>query len=96
MTENILSARFDKVDSHTLQSYQADGGYLAAKKALTEFEPSAIIEEVIKNYPGQVAQFKTGKEAIIKFLIGMAMKASEGSADPGVVEKLLRERLHNN
>ena len=49
MTENILSARFDKVDSHTLQSYQADGGYLAAKKALTEFEPSAIIEEVIKS-----------------------------------------------
>jgi aspartyl-tRNA(Asn)/glutamyl-tRNA(Gln) amidotransferase subunit B len=52
-----------------------------------------IIDEVIENYPEQVAQFKAGKEPIIKFLIGMAMKASEGSADPVVVEKLLRQKL---
>ncbi len=53
----------------------------------------AIVEEVIKNYPAQVEQFKSGKEPIIKFLIGMAMKASEGSADPVMVEKLLREKM---
>ncbi len=53
----------------------------------------AVVDEVIKNYPAQVAQFKAGKDPIIKFLIGMAMKATEGSADPVVVEKLLRERL---
>lgn len=53
----------------------------------------AIVEDVIKNYPKQVAEFKAGKEPLIKFLIGMAMKATEGSADPSVVEKLLREKL---
>jgi len=53
----------------------------------------AVIGEVIKNYPKQVAEFKSGKEPIIKFLIGMVMKATEGSADPKVVEKLLRARL---
>lgn len=53
----------------------------------------AIVDEVIKSYPAQVAQFKSGKEPILKFLIGMAMKATEGSADPQVVEKLLRERM---
>ncbi len=53
----------------------------------------AVADEVIKNYPKQVADFKAGKEPIIKFLIGMAMKATEGSADPQVVEKLLRERM---
>ena len=37
--------------------------------------------------------FKAGKEAVIKFLIGMAMKATEGSADPKVVEKLLRSKI---
>ncbi len=52
-----------------------------------------VIDEVIKNYPEQVTQFKSGKEPIIKFLIGMAMKATEGSADPSVVEKMLREKL---
>lgn len=53
----------------------------------------AIVDEVIKSYPEQVKQFRAGKEPIIKFLIGMAMKASEGSADPVVTEKLLREKL---
>ena len=53
----------------------------------------AIVDEVIKSYPEQVAQFRAGKEPIIKFLIGMAMKASEGSADPVVTEKLLRDKL---
>ncbi len=52
-----------------------------------------LVEEAIKSYPKQVEQFKAGKDPIIKFLIGMVMKASEGSADPEVVERILRERL---
>ena len=52
-----------------------------------------VVDEVIVNYPEQVKAFKSGKEPIIKFLIGMAMKATEGSADPMVVERLLRERM---
>lgn len=51
------------------------------------------IDEVIKSHPEQVAQFKAGKEPILQFLKGMVMKATEGSADPVVVEKMLRERL---
>lgn len=54
---------------------------------------ASIVDEVIVNYPAQVAQFKSGKDPIIKFLIGMAMKASEGSADPVLVEKILREKM---
>lgn len=53
----------------------------------------AIINDVIKSYPEQVAQFKAGKEPILQFLKGMVMKATEGSADPKVVEKILREKL---
>ncbi len=52
-----------------------------------------VVAEVIKNYPAQVEQFKAGKEPIIKFLIGMVMKATEGSGDPAIVEKVLREKL---
>lgn len=52
-----------------------------------------IVDDIITGYPQQVAAFKAGKEPLIKFLIGMAMKASEGSADPVMVEKILRERI---
>ncbi|MBU2542330.1 Asp-tRNA(Asn)/Glu-tRNA(Gln) amidotransferase subunit GatB [Patescibacteria group bacterium] len=52
-----------------------------------------VVDEVIKSYPKQVAEFKSGKDPIIKFLIGMVMKATEGSADPKVVEEVLRGKL---
>lgn len=58
-----------------------------------ETELEKIIENVISSYPNQVAQFKTGKENILQFLIGMVMKATEGSADPQITEKLLRDKL---
>ncbi|OGH82070.1 MAG: hypothetical protein A2373_03495 [Candidatus Magasanikbacteria bacterium RIFOXYB1_FULL_40_15] len=58
-----------------------------------EGEITKIIEGVISSYPDQVAQFKAGKEPVIRFLIGMIMKATEGSADPKLAEKLLREKL---
>lgn len=52
-----------------------------------------VIDMVIREYPAQVEQFRAGKEPVLKFLIGMAMKATEGTADPVVLEKLLREKL---
>jgi len=52
-----------------------------------------VVEDTIRANPKQVADFKAGKEPIMKFLVGMVMKATEGKADPQVTEKLLREKL---
>lgn len=52
-----------------------------------------FIDQIITNHPEQVTQFKNGKETILQFLKGMVMKATEGAADPMVVEKLLREKM---
>lgn len=52
-----------------------------------------VVDEVIRSYPNQVEQFKSGKDPIIKFLIGMGMKATEGTADPKMLEEMLRESL---
>jgi len=52
-----------------------------------------VVDGVIKNHPQQVAAFRAGKEPLLQFLKGMVMKATEGSADPAVAEKLLREKL---
>jgi len=58
-----------------------------------ESKLSAVVDEVMKDHPVQVEQFKKGKESILQFLKGMVMKATEGSADPQVAEKLLREKM---
>jgi aspartyl-tRNA(Asn)/glutamyl-tRNA(Gln) amidotransferase subunit B len=54
---------------------------------------SEVVDQIIIEYPKQVEQFKDGKEPILQFLKGMVMKATEGSADPTVAEKLLREKM---
>ena len=51
------------------------------------------VDEAIAENPGPVEQFRGGKEGILGFLVGQVMKRSGGSANPKVVNELLRERL---
>lgn len=50
-----------------------------------------IVEDVIKNNPKQVEQFKSGKDTVIMFLVGQVMKASQGRAKPDKVQELIRK-----
>jgi aspartyl-tRNA(Asn)/glutamyl-tRNA(Gln) amidotransferase subunit B len=52
-----------------------------------------IIDDVLAKNPTQVAQFKEGKQQVLGFLIGQVMKASDGKANPGKVNELLKKRL---
>src|SRR5579883_1874591 len=52
-----------------------------------------IIDDVIAANPKQVEQYKSGKTAVIGFLVGQAMKASRGQADPAAVNRILKEKL---
>lgn len=46
MDPRYLSARVYKENSHTLESYEADGGYATAKKVLSEMQPAAVIDQI--------------------------------------------------
>jgi aspartyl-tRNA(Asn)/glutamyl-tRNA(Gln) amidotransferase subunit B len=52
-----------------------------------------IIDEVIAANPKQVEQYRGGKTAVIGFLVGQAMKASKGQANPATVNDLLKAKL---
>ncbi len=51
------------------------------------------VEEVIAANPQSVQDYRNGKEKAIGFLVGQTMKAMKGKADPGSVNKLLKELL---
>lgn len=51
------------------------------------------VEEVIANNPQSVEDYRNGKEKAIGFLVGQTMKAMKGKADPGMINKLLKELL---
>jgi aspartyl-tRNA(Asn)/glutamyl-tRNA(Gln) amidotransferase subunit B len=54
---------------------------------------NGIIDAVIKENARSVNDYQAGKENALKFLVGQAMKKSQGKANPKKVQELLRERL---
>jgi aspartyl-tRNA(Asn)/glutamyl-tRNA(Gln) amidotransferase subunit B len=53
----------------------------------------AIVDQVISDNPAQVAEFKAGKETVLKYLVGQGMRLSKGSANPAVLERLLQDEI---
>jgi Asp-tRNA(Asn)/Glu-tRNA(Gln) amidotransferase B subunit len=52
-----------------------------------------IVDEVITGNPKQVEQYKAGKTAVLGFLVGQAMKATKGQANPTALNEVLRSKL---
>jgi len=53
----------------------------------------AIVDEIIANNAPQVEQFKSGNEKILGFFVGQAMKATQGKANPKLLNEMLRSKL---
>lgn len=53
----------------------------------------AVIAQVLAANPGQLEQYRAGKEALFGFFVGQTMKAMQGRANPGVVNELLKKAL---
>ncbi|MDJ0910366.1 MAG: Asp-tRNA(Asn)/Glu-tRNA(Gln) amidotransferase subunit GatB [Woeseiaceae bacterium] len=53
----------------------------------------AVIDQVIADNPSQVAEYKGGKDKLIGFFVGQVMKATQGKANPGQVNQLLKAKL---
>ena len=52
-----------------------------------------IIDEVLANNPGQLEQYRSGKDKLFGFFVGQTMKATQGKANPAEVNKLLKQKL---
>ena len=53
----------------------------------------ALIDEVLAANAAMVAEFRAGKEKAFNALVGQAMKATKGKANPQQVNELLRRKL---
>lgn len=69
------------VEAHGLKTVSDEG-------ALRE-----TVERVLKDNPQSVADYRGGKEKALGFLVGQTMKAMKGKADPGAVNRMLKERI---
>ena len=52
-----------------------------------------LIEGVIKDNPDKVAEYKSGKVKLFGFFVGQVMKVSNGTANPQLVNEILKKKL---
>src|SRR5690606_37692905 len=53
----------------------------------------AIVEKIINDNPNQVSEFKAGKDTLMKFFVGIAMKETKGSGNPQILTDLFTKKL---
>lgn len=58
-----------------------------------EGEIEGVIDQVITENKEAVEDFRSGKQKAMGFLVGQVMKKTRGKANPGLVNKLLKEKL---
>ncbi|MFQ5867490.1 MAG: Asp-tRNA(Asn)/Glu-tRNA(Gln) amidotransferase subunit GatB [bacterium] len=52
-----------------------------------------VVEEVLKENPGAVEEYRKGKEKALGHLVGQVMRKTQGKANPQLVNKILKEKL---
>jgi len=52
-----------------------------------------IVDEIIAANPAQVAEYRSGKDKVFGFFVGLAMKASKGKANPAQLNDVLKKKL---
>ena len=57
----------------------------------SQIEP--VIDAVLEKNPGQVAQYREGKTKLMGFFVGQVMKETQGKANPGLVNEILKKKL---
>ena len=95
--DDTISSKIAKTVFEAMVAGEGDADSIIESKGLKQVTDTGAIEklvdDVIAGNPAQVQQFKEGKEQVIGFFVGQVMKASQGKANPGQVNKMLKEKL---
>ena len=97
VADDTISGKIAKQVFEAMWAGEGDADTIIDKKGLKQITDSgaieSIVDEVISANPDQAEQFKAGKEQLLGFFVGQVMKASKGQANPGQVNKILRDKL---
>jgi aspartyl-tRNA(Asn)/glutamyl-tRNA(Gln) amidotransferase subunit B len=95
--DNTISGKIAKDVFAALWDEGGDADSIIAAKGLKQITDSGAIErvvdEVIAANPEQVEQFRAGKDKVLGFFVGKVMQATQGKANPGQVNQILRDKL---
>jgi aspartyl-tRNA(Asn)/glutamyl-tRNA(Gln) amidotransferase subunit B len=97
IADGTISGKIAKQVFEAIWNGEGDADAIIEAKGLKQITDTAaiesIIDEIIGGNPKQVEQFRAGKEKLLGFFVGQVMKVTQGKANPGQVNELLRKKL---
>jgi aspartyl-tRNA(Asn)/glutamyl-tRNA(Gln) amidotransferase subunit B len=95
--DNTISGKIAKQVFEAMWNGEGDADTVIDARGLKQMTDTGaiekIVDEVIANNPKQVEQYKGGKDKLLGFFVGQVMKQTQGKANPGQVNQLIKQKL---
>jgi len=93
-----ISVKIAKTVFEEMYRTGKEPGVIVAEKGLVQVSDTgaieAIIDAVLEQEAGQLAEYRSGKDKLFGFFVGQVMRASKGKANPALVNELLLKKLN--
>ena len=97
IADGTISGKIAKEVFEAMWASGSDADSVIAEKGLQQIsDPAAIekaIDEVMAKSPGQLADYRAGKDKLFGYFVGQVMKATGGKANPAQLNELLKKKL---
>lgn len=95
--DDTISGKIAKDVFDEMFETSKDPGAIVEEKGLKQITDTgaieSIVDDIIANNEGQVSAYRGGKTGLLGWFVGQVMKQTQGKANPGVVNKLLKDKL---
>jgi aspartyl-tRNA(Asn)/glutamyl-tRNA(Gln) amidotransferase subunit B len=97
IADNTISGKIAKDVFEAMWAEGKDADAIIESKGLKQITDTGAIEkaidEVMAKNPGQLADYRAGKDKLFGFFVGQVMKATGGKANPAQLNELLKKKL---
>ncbi len=97
IVDNTISGKIAKDVFEAMWAEGKDADAIIESKGLKQITDTGAIEkaidEVMAKNPGQLADYRSGKDKLFGFFVGQVMKATGGKANPAQLNELLKKKL---
>ena len=97
VADSTISGKIAKEVFDAMWAGEGDADAIIEARGLKQITDSSAIESivdaVIAANPGQVAEYRGGKDKLLGFFVGQVMKETGGKANPDQVNEILRKKL---
>jgi aspartyl-tRNA(Asn)/glutamyl-tRNA(Gln) amidotransferase subunit B len=97
IADGTISGKIAKDVFEAMWSERRDADAIIAAQGLRQITDNSAIEKAIDAVmaanPGQLAEYRSGKDKLFGFFVGQTMKATQGKANPALLNELLKKKL---